>query len=70
MSTHHMSWPTVGGPFGDVGWIFHVDEDAAFNFGNRRLKDLWQTFAYAADKGYDLILFDEIERPIADLPVY
>ncbi|NKL39159.1 hypothetical protein G9X64_29665 [Rhizobium sophorae] len=70
MSHDQKEWLTVGGPFGDMGWLFHVDEDAAFNFGNRRFKDLWRSFAYAADRGYDLILFDDVEEPVRDLPVY
>ncbi|WP_368363542.1 hypothetical protein [Rhizobium mongolense] len=69
-SNDHSDWLTVGGPFGDVGWIFHVDEDAESNFGKRRFKDLWQSFAYASERGFDLILFDEVEQPIAELPVY
>jgi hypothetical protein len=60
----------VGGPSGDTGWIFHVAEDAASNFGNRRFKDLWRSFAYASDRGYDLILFDDVEEPTTELPVY
>jgi hypothetical protein len=60
----------VGGPFGDSGWIFHVDEDAASNFGNRRFKDLWRAFAYAANLGCDLILFDDVEERVQDLPVF
>lgn len=28
-STDCMDWPMLGGPYGDVGWMFHVDEDAA-----------------------------------------
>ena len=66
----HINWPIVGGPFGDCGWMFHVDEDAAANFGSRRFKELWRIFAYAAERGYDLVLFDFVEAPTADLPVY
>jgi len=69
-STPHTRWPTIGGAFGQSGWIFHVDEDAEANFGNRRFKELWRAFAYAAENGYDLILFDDIEEPIAELPVF
>lgn len=50
--------------------MFHVDEDAAANFGSRRFKELWRIFAYAAERGYDLVLFDFVEAPTADLPVY
>lgn len=66
----HTDWPVVGGPFGDCGWILHVDEDAHANFGHRRFKELWQIFEYAADLGYSLILFDDVEDPIAALPVF
>lgn len=66
----YTNWPTIGGPFGDCGWILHVDEDARANLGNRRFKGLWRIFAYAAERGYDLVLFDFVEAPTRDLPVY
>jgi hypothetical protein len=68
--TDCMDWPTVGGPYRDTGWFFHVDEDAREEAVSPILQDLFETFRFAAAEGYEVIRFCNIEPQIAELPVY
>jgi hypothetical protein len=68
--TDCIDWPTVGGPYRDIGWFFHVDEDAGEEAVSPILHDLFETFRFAAAEGYEVIRFCNIERPIAELPIY
>jgi hypothetical protein len=68
--TDCMDWPTVGGPYRDAGWFFHIDEDAWQEACSPILQDLFETFRFAAREGYDIIHFCDITMPIDELPVY
>jgi len=67
--TDCMDWPTLGGPYRDVGWIFHVDEDAG-HLTSAAFQDLYAAFRFAANRGYNVVLFYDIETPTDELPVY
>lgn len=69
-STDCMDWPSVGGPYRDVGWIFHVDEDAAYDFENPTFQDLYAVFRYAIERGVFIVLFYDVAEPVAGLPVF
>jgi hypothetical protein len=69
-TTDCMGWPALGGPYRDVGWIFHVDEDAGGLIDQPAFQDLYDAFRFAAHRGYGVVLFYDIEETIDDLPVY
>jgi hypothetical protein len=68
--TDCMDWPALGGPYRDVGWVFHVDGDAGGANDQSPFQDLYAAFRFAAARGYDIVLFYDIEAPIDELPVY
>jgi hypothetical protein len=65
-----MNWPALGGPYRDVGWVFHVDEDAASDLENPAFQDLYAVFRYAIDRDLFMVLFYDIAEPAAGLPVF
>lgn len=69
-ATDCMDWPTVGGPYRDLGWIFHVDEDAAYDSERTAFQDLFAVFRYAMEHDFDLVLFDDITEPTEGLKLY
>jgi hypothetical protein len=69
-TTDCMGWPALGGPYRDVGWVFHVDQDAGGLIDQPAFQDLYDAFRFAADRGYSIVLFYDIEETIDDLPVY
>ncbi|MEH6691079.1 MAG: hypothetical protein V7774_07845 [Pseudorhizobium pelagicum] len=68
-NTNHMDWPAVGGPFGNIGFIFHVDETIA-DGGETAPGDLTAIFRYAADRGYFRVLLDNCGDPVNGLRIY
>lgn len=68
-NTDHMEWPAVGGPFGDIGFFFHVDETIVHG-GETAPDDLTAIFRYAADQGCFRVLLDECGDVVDELPVY
>jgi hypothetical protein len=65
-----MDWPALGGPYRDVGWVFHVDTGVAGLTDRAAFQDLYDAFRFAAERGYSVILFYDVEDPIDGLPVY
>ncbi|WP_426122882.1 hypothetical protein [Pararhizobium sp. PWRC1-1] len=68
--TDCMDWPALGGPYRDVGWVFHVDTGVAGLTDQPAFQDLYDAFRFAAERGYSVILFYDIEDAIDGLPVY
>jgi hypothetical protein len=68
--TDCMDWPSVGGPYRDIGWFFHVDEEGMSDDESPILQDLYEAFRFADAEGYEIIRFCNIEQPIDALPVY
>jgi hypothetical protein len=69
-STDCMDWPVLGGPYRDVGWIFHVDEDAANDYENPAFQDLFAVFRFALERDLFIVLFYDIAEPAAELPLF
>lgn len=70
VSTDCVNWPVLGGPYGDVGWVFHVDEDLAYDLENPMFQDLYAVFRYAIEHDLFMVLFYDIAEPVAGLPVF
>lgn len=68
-STDCMDWPILGGPYRDIGWFFHVDEDV-YADTERPFLDLYSVIQHAADQGYGNVLFYDLGDVIDRLPVY
>lgn len=69
-ATDCLDWPTLGGPYGGFGWLFHVDKDAASEEESGVFEDLYGVFRFAAARNYATVLFYDITEPIDELPVY
>jgi hypothetical protein len=65
-----MDWPILGGPYGDVGWMFHVDEDAAHDYESPVFQDLYAVLRYAIKRGLFIVLFYDIADLAPGLPVF
>ena len=67
--TDCLQWPMVGGPFQDMGWFFHVDDDVAAD-PEEPFADLYHAMEHAAAHRYSHILFYDIGEVREGLPIY